>query len=170
MPLFRKLTDEEFIAKFEKEQRKLLETNYDILDGQGDYPEKSYLLKPDSIYATSYEKLGNDMVRINVGYKRTWSGYVTETMRMNYNQIIMGSLLCENVTEVEELPYEPKSKIEIPFLSKTKRITFPVQRVKNISIKCKKIYIEQIDIYVEQDGRLILDSEFREKIRKNTSQ
>jgi len=166
MPLFRKLTDEEFIAKFEKEQRKLLETNYDILDGQGNYPEKSYLLKPESIYATSYEKLGNNKIRINVGYKRTWSGYVTETMRMNYNQIIMGSLLCENVMEVEELPYEPKSKIEIPFLSKTKRITFSVQRVKNISIKCKKIFIEEIDVYVEQEGRLISDSEFREMIKK----
>lgn len=167
MPLFRKLTDEEFIAKFEKDQRKLLETNYDILDGQGDYPEKSYLLNPDSIYARSYEKLGNDKVRIHIGYKRTWSGYVTETMRMNYNQIIMGSLLCENVVDIEELAYAPKSKIEIPFLSKTKKITFPVQKTKSVSIKCKRIFIEAIDIYVMQDDKMILDSEFREKISKH---
>ena len=167
MPLFRKLTDDEFIAKFEKEQRKLLETNYGILDGQGDYPEKSYLLNPDSIYATSYEKLSNDKVRIHIGYKRIWSGYVTETMRMNYNQIIMGSLLCENVIDIEELAYAPKSRIEIPFLSNTKKITFPVQKTKSVLIKCKKIFIEAIDIYVMQDDKMILESEFRENIRKN---
>jgi hypothetical protein len=167
MPLFRKLTDEEFFAKFKKEQRKLLETNYDILLGQADYPEKSYLLKPDSIYATSYEKLGNNEVRIHIAYKRTWSGYVTDTMRMNYNQIILGSLLCENILGIQELPYEGKSKIEIPFFSKTKKITFPVQRNKSISIKCKRIFIESIDIYVMQDDDLILDSEFRERIERN---
>jgi len=167
MPLFRKLTDEEFIAKFEKDQRKLLETNYDILDGQGDYPEKSYMLNPDSIYSTSYEKLSNDKVRIHIGYKRTWSGYVTETMRMNYNQIIMGSLLCENVVDIVELAYAPKSKIEIPFLSKAKKITFPVHKIKSVSIKCKKIFIEAIDIYVMQDDKMVLDSEFREMIAKN---
>jgi hypothetical protein len=88
-------------------------------------------------------------------------------MRMNYNQIIMGSLLCENIIEIEELPYEAKSKIEIPFLSKLKKITFPVQRTKRVSIKCKKIFIEAIDIYVMQDDKMILDSEFRENIRKN---
>ena len=69
MPLFRKLTDEEFIAKFKIDQRKLLETNYDMLDGQGDYPEKSYLLNPDSIYARSYEKLGNDKVEFILAIK-----------------------------------------------------------------------------------------------------
>lgn len=169
MPLFRKLTDEEFIAKFEKDQRKLLETNYDIFDGQGDYPEKSYLLNPDSIYSTSYEKLSNDKIRIHIGYKRTWSGYVTDTMRMNYNQIIMGSLLCENVVDIEELAYATKSKIEIPFLSKAKKITFPVQKTKSVSIKCKKIFIEAIDIYVMQDNKMILDSEFREMIGKTSS-
>ena len=165
MPLFRKLTDEEYFENFKKEQRKLLEINYDLLDGQTDYPEKSYLLKPDSIYATSYERLNNYKARIHIGYKRNWSGYVTEIMRMNYEQIIKGSLLCENVIGIEELPYEQKSKIFIPFISKTKNISFPVQRTKSISIKCKRIFIEAIDIYVMQDDKLILDSEFRAKIR-----
>ena len=81
-------------------------------------------------------------------------------MRMNYNQIIMGSLLCENVVDIEELAYTPKSKIEIPFLSKTKKITFPLQKTKSVSIKCKKIFIEAID-------KMILDSDFKENIRKN---
>ena len=167
MPLFRKLTDEEFIEKFQKVERKKLERNYDLLEEQIDYPENAHLVNPDKIFATSYENLGNDKIRILIGYKRTWSGWVTDTMRMNYNQIIKGSLLCENIFEVEEMPYEGKSKIEIPFLSKTKKITFSVQTEKSISIKCKKLYIESINIYVKQDDKLSLDSEFREKIRKN---
>jgi hypothetical protein len=138
-----------------------------MLDRRGNYPEKSYLLNPDSIYATSYEKLSNDKAKIHIGYKRTWIGYVKETMRMNYNQIIMGSLLCENVIDIEELAYVPKSKIEIPFLSKTKKITFQVQKTKSVSIKCKRIFIEAIDIYVMQDHKIILNSEFRENIRKS---
>lgn len=166
MQLFRKLTDEEFIEKFQKDERKKLERNYDLLDEQTDYPENAHLVNPDKIFATSYENLGNDKIRIHIGYKRTWRGWVTDTMRMNYNQIIKGSLLCENIIEVEEMPYEEKSKIEIPFLSKTKKITFPVQRTKSISIKCKRIYIEDIDIYVMQDDKMILDSDFREKIRE----
>jgi hypothetical protein len=169
MPLFRKLTDEEFVEKFQKEQRKKLERNYDLLYEQTDYPENFHLVNSDKIFATSYEKLGNDKIRIHIGYKRTWSGWVTDTMRMNYNQIIKGSLLCENIIEVEELPYEAKSKIEIPFLSKLKKITFPVQKTKSVSIKCKKIFIEAIDIYVMQDNKMILDSEFREMIGKTSN-
>jgi hypothetical protein len=167
MPLFRKLTDEEFVEKFQKEQRKNLEKNYDLSDEQTDYPENFHLVDSDNLFATSYEKLGNDRIRIHIGYKRTWSGWVTDTMRMNYNQIIKGSLLCENNIEIQELPYEVKSKIEIPFLSKLKKITFPVQRTKTISIKCKKIFIEAIDIYVMQGDRMILDSEFRDMIKRN---
>lgn len=165
MPLFRKLSDEEWIAKHEREERKILETNYDLLPGQSNYPQKSYLLKPDSIYATSYDKLGQDKVRIHIGYKKTWSGWVTETMRMNYNQIVLGTLLCENVTSIEQLPYHPKSEIEIPILSKTKKIIFPMQQTDTIAIKCRKIFIEDIDIYVMHEGGLILDSEFREMIQ-----
>ena len=161
MQLFRKLTDEEFIEKFQKDERKKRERNYDLLEEQTDYPENAHLVNPDKIFATSYDNLGNDKIRIHIGYKRTWSGWVTDTMRMNYNQIIKGSLICENIFEVEEMPYEEKSKIEIPFLSKTKKITFPVHTRKSISIKCKKLFIEAIDIYVKQEDRLILDSEFR---------
>jgi hypothetical protein len=167
MPLFRKLTDEEFVEKILQDQRKILERNYDLLEEQTDYPKNANLVNPDKIFATSYENLGNDKIRIHIGYKRTWSGWVTDTMRMNYNQIIKGSLLCENIFEVEEMPYEEKSKIEMSFFSKIKQITFPVQTGKSISIKCKKLFIEDIDIYVKQDNKLILDREFRELIGRN---
>jgi hypothetical protein len=76
-------------------------------------------------------------------------------------------LLCENIFEVQEMPYEEKSKIEMSFFSKIKQITFPVQTGKSISIKCKKLFIEDIDIYVKQENKLILDSEFRERIGRN---
>ena len=52
MPLFRKLTDEEFIEKFQKDERKKRERNYDLLEEQTDYPENAHLVNSDKIFAT----------------------------------------------------------------------------------------------------------------------
>lgn len=49
MPLFRRLTDEEQIAKWDKEDKQMLLKNYDLLSHQSEYPAKAYLLKPDKL-------------------------------------------------------------------------------------------------------------------------
>jgi len=160
MGLFWKNSDERLIAKFEKEEKRMLKDNYDLMEGQTAYPEKSHLLKPERIFATSYEIIERDKAKINIGYKSNYSGYVTDTIRMNYERIIKGAILCENVISIRELPYTPASKIVRSSNGRNKIVTFPVRDVMSVSIECQKILIEEIDIYVLQDDRLILDSEY----------
>ncbi len=167
MPLFRRLTDEEQIAKWDREEKLMLKKNYDIREGQNNLPHKAYLLKPEKIFATSYEKINADLVRINIGYKSNYSGYVTQTVRMNYDRIIKGSLLCQSIKSIQELPYSEKSSISVPMFSGYKIIVFPVQNSVSVEVKCKKIFIEQIDIYATYNGQLILDEDFRKILEQD---
>ena len=174
MPLFkskkdegRPRTDEEMIESFERELNNMLKKNYDLLDNQKDYPDKAYLLRPENLFAASFEKIDNNSIRINIEYKSNWSGYVTDDVRMRYERIIKGSLICGEVKSVRGLLFSSKSKIKIPGYSSYKRIIFTMQNHKTIAIKCKKIFIESIDIFVQEDNKLIKDEEFREIFRKS---
>ena len=124
-------------------------------------------MKPEKIFATSYEKINDNQARINIGYKSNYNGYVTETIRMNYDRIIKGSLLCQTIKSIQVLPYLVKSSINNSAFSDYKTITFTVQNSASIEIKCKKIFIEQIDIYAIHDDQLILDEDFRKILRHN---
>lgn len=167
MQLFRKLTDEEQIDKWDKEEKMMLEKNYDIREGENNYPIKSYLLKPENIFATSYEKIKPSLIRINIGYKSNYNGYVTKTIRMNYDRIIKGVLVCEDTKSIQEVPYSEKSSISFPLFSSYKKIVFPVQNLISIEVKCKKIYIEHIDIYAIYNDQLILDDDYRIILEQN---
>lgn len=173
MPLFkskrdegRPRTDEEEIERFERELNNMLKKNYDLLDNQKDYPEKAYLLRPENLFATSIEKIDNNSIRINIEYKSNWSGYITDDVRLSYGRIIKGSLICGEVKSVRGLLFSSKSKIKIPRYSSYKRIIFTMQNHKPVSIKCKKIFIESTDIFVQEGNKLIKDEEFREIARK----
>ena len=39
---------------------------------------------------------------------RTWSGYVSSTKRMSYNQYIIGTLFCEQVEFVKDVDFNEK--------------------------------------------------------------
>jgi len=142
MPLFRRLTDEEQIAKWDKEEKLMLKKYYDIREGQNSLPPKAYLLKPEKIFAASYEKINENHIRVNIGYESNYRGYVSPSVRMNYNRIIKGSLLCENIKSIKELAYSKKSSISVPMFSDHKIIVFPVQSSTAVKVKCKKIFIE----------------------------
>lgn len=99
---------------------------------------------------------------------RTWSGYVSSTVRMNYNQYIFGTLFCEEVEFLKEIEYNKKGTITIPFFSKSKIINLPIQNTHNVSIRCKRIRVKDIDIYVkDNEGNFILDEVHKEQLRNH---
>jgi hypothetical protein len=165
MGLFSKKTDEEFHQQIMEETQAMLRKNYDLLSNQTSFPSEASLLSPDKLFATSYVKLDNSTVRINIGYKSNFSGYVTKTVRMNYEIIRKGSVLCKEVSSIQELPFKHGSNIQKPLLSSTKTITFPVQKEKTVEIKCKKIFIEEIGTYVMHEGQLITHRQFLDKMQ-----
>ncbi len=158
--------DERFLEKMEREEKEMLMKYYDLKKSDANCPKNSYLLEPEKLHLTSYEILPDNSVKLNVGYMRTWSGYVSSTVRMNYNQYIIGTLYCEQVEFVKDDVFNRKSSIKIPFFSKSKILNLPVQNSHNVSIRCKSIRVKDIDIYVKNDeGKFILDEIYREELR-----
>ena len=96
MGLF-KNSDEKFLERLEKEEKDMLSKLYDLKKTDNNCPSNPYLLYPKNLYLTSYKILPQNIIQLNIGYKKNWSGYVTKTMRMNYTQTILGSIYCEEV-------------------------------------------------------------------------
>jgi hypothetical protein len=158
--------DERFLEKMERDEKEMLLKYYDLKKSDTNCPKNPYLLKPEKLHLTSYEVLPDNHIKLNVGYMRTWSGYVSSTVRMNYNQYILGTLYCEQVEFVKEVEFNKKGTITIPFFSKSKILTLPIQNTHNVSIRCKSIRVTAIDIYVkDSEGKYILDKIHKENLR-----
>ena len=158
--------DNRMIRKMENDERNMLSKFYNLKKSDTNCPKNPYLLQPERLHLTSYEVLPDNRIKLNVGYMRNWSGYVSSTVRMNYNQYILGTLYCEEVEFVKEVDFNKKGTITIPFFSKSKILTLPVQNTHNVSIRCKSIRVKDIDIYVkDSEGKYILDEVYREKLR-----
>lgn len=158
--------DERFLAKMEREEKEMLLKYYDLKKSDANCPKNVYLLQPEKLHLTSYEVLPDNRIKLNVGYSTTWSGYVSSTVRMNYNQYIFGTLYCEQVEFVKEVDFNKKGTITIPFFSKSKILNLPIQNTHNVSIRCKSIRVTAIDIYVkDSEGKFILDEIYIEKLR-----
>ncbi len=159
-------SDEELIHKFEKEESEMLWKIYGLKKSDINCPSNPYLLNPERLHLSSFENIDANKLKLNVGYKTTWSGYVTNSIRMNYSQIILGSIFCNGVEDFKKTPFNRRGNIKIPFLSKNKIVNVPVNAAYNIQFKCKELIVEEIDIYVEKDNKLILDIDYREELRK----
>jgi hypothetical protein len=158
--------DNRMIRKMENDERNMLSKFYNLKKSDTNCPKNPYLLQPERLHLTSYEVLPDNRIKLNVGYMRNWSGYVSSTVRMNYNQYILGTLYCEEVEFVKEVDFNKKGTITIPFFSKSKILTLPVQNTHNVSIRCKSIRVKDIDIYVkDSEGKYILDEVYCEKLR-----
>lgn len=158
--------DEAFLEKMEREENEMLMKYYDLKKSDTNCPKNPYLLKPERLQLTSYQVLSATSVKLNVGYMRTWSGYVSSAVRMNYNQYILGTLCCEEVEYVKDVESNKKGTITIPFFSNSKVLKLPIQNTHSVKIKCKKIRVINIDIYVkDSDGKYILDEVYRENLR-----
>jgi hypothetical protein len=158
--------DNRMIRKMENDERNMLSKFYNLKKSDTNCPKNPYLLQPERLHLTSYEVLPDNRIKLNVGYMRNWSGYVSPTVRMNYNQYILGTLYCEEVEFVKEVDFNKKGTITIPFFSKSKILTLPVQNTHNVSIRCKSIRVKDIDIYVkDSEGKYILDEVYSEKLR-----
>lgn len=160
MGIFSKQSDEEFHQKIIQEAEAVMRKAYDLPVGQSKFPSEANILSPDKLFGTSYEQVDNSNLRINIGYKTNHSGYVRQGLRMSYEIIKKGSILCSDVISVKEIALNPKSSIEKPFLSNVKTLTCPIGNTKSIEVKCKKIYIENAGLFVQHDGRLITHNEF----------
>jgi len=159
-----KSTDDKFIEKFENEEKIMLLKFYDLKKTDPNCPTNSYLLNPESLHLSSFEKLSQNILKLNVGYKKSWSGYVTQTIRMNYDQIIKGTIYCEEVESIIETTHNNIGSIKTPFFFTKKILNLPIQGKFNIEIKCNKIRVESIDKFIEYEGNLIRDKEYREHL------
>lgn len=158
--------DERFLEKMESDEKEMLLKYYDLKKSDTNCPKNPYLLKPENLHLTSYEVLPDNRVKLNVGYMRTWRGYVSSNVRMNYNQYIIGIIYCEEVEFVKDVDFNKKGKINIPFFSKSKILNLPIQNIHNVSIRCKSIRVKDIDIYVkDSEGKYILDKIHKENLR-----
>ena len=160
--------DERFLEKMEREEKAMLLKYYNLKKSDTNCPKNPYLLQPERLHLTSYEVLPDNRIKLNVGYMSTWSGYVSSTVRMNYNQYILGTLYCEEVEFVKNVEFTKKGTITIPFFSKSKILTLPVQNTHSVSIRCKSIRVQDIDIYVKDgEGNFILEENYREDLRNH---
>ena len=151
----------------DREENEMLLKYYDLKKSYINCPKNPYLLKPENLHLTSYEVLPDNNIKLNIGYSKNWSGFVTSSIRMNYTQYIFGTLYCEQVESFNQVDFNKKGTIKIPFLSKLKILNFPVLNSNNINIRCKKIKVGDIDIYVKNnDGTFILDEIYREELKK----
>jgi len=158
--------DERFLEKMDRDEKEMLLKYYDLKKSDANCPKSPYLLKPEKLHLTSYQVLPDNKVKLNVGYMRTWSGYVSSAVRMNYNQYIIGTLYCEQVEFVKDVEFNKKGTITIPFFSKSKILSLPIQNTHNVSIRCKSIRVEDIDIYVKNsEGKYILNEIYSENLR-----
>jgi hypothetical protein len=167
--------DERFLEKMERDEKEMLLKYYDLKKSDVNCPKKPYLLKPENLHLTSYEVLPDNRVKLNVGYTTTWYRIVNSTMRMNYNQYIIGTLYCEEVKFVKKLNFNKNGKISIPIFSKSKILNLPIQNTHNVSIRCKSIRVKDIEIYVkDNEGKYILAEVYkgdlgRQSIPQNNS-
>ena len=166
MSLF-KSSDERLIERLEKEEAKMLLSFYGLTKTDKNFPTNAYLLNPDRLHLTSYEILPQNVIKLNIGYKTHWSGFVTKTIRMNYNQIVLGTIFCEEVESCKETILNKIGTIKIPFSSKTKILNIPIRGTHNVEINCTKLKVESIDIFVEVEGKLITNNEYREYLSEN---
>lgn len=158
--------DDALFEKFDRERAEMLWKYYNLKESDANCPQNSYLLTPKYIHLQSVDFLDKTTIRLNIGYKRKWSGYVNPTVRMNYDQYIQGSIYCKDVSWYKEVKFKTPGTIKFPLFSKSKVVNFPVQNSHNIKIKCKEIYVEHLDIYVRNlDGKFILDKIHLEKLR-----
>ena len=158
--------DERFLEKMDREEIEMLLKYYDLEKSDTNCPQNTYLLKPERLHLSSYEVLSDSSIKLSIGYATTWSGYVSSTVRMNYNQYILGTLFCEQVEFVKEVDFNKKGTITIPFFSNSKILNLPIQNTHNVSIRCKSIRVKDVDIYVkDSEGKFILDKIYRENLR-----
>lgn len=160
--------DERFLEKMEKEEKEMLLKYYGLNKTDSNCPLNAYLLYPNRLHLTSYEVLSDGKIKLNIGYTRNWSGFVRADLRLNYTQYILGTIYCENVSGYEIVKFNKTGSIKLPFFSKSKILSLPINDNHNVKIECTKITVENIDIYVkESDGNFKLDREFIKEINHN---
>lgn len=89
--------DDKIIERIENEEKEMLLKFYDLRKIDKECPTNAYLLAPSRLQLSSFEIKPNNIIQLNIDYKTRWSGYVSETTRMNYDQLVLGKICCEGV-------------------------------------------------------------------------
>jgi hypothetical protein len=144
MGIFREKTDDEILAAIEKRTNDMLTKNYDLLPDQRDYPDDSYILKPEKLIVHSFFKVSESSIRINIGYSYHFSRFVTDSKRVGYDRIVKGSLLCDSVNEFKEITHQPKSSISTSLFSKYKTLIAPIEILNQSTSSVKKYSLSKL--------------------------
>ena len=113
--------DEALFEKIDREQREMILDHYGIKHTDPEYPKDPYLLNPKNLFIASHEQFpGNNTLILNIRYSRVYKGYVTDNVRMNYNQYILGKIYCDDVEFIKKVKFNPKGTIYRPMFSNSK--------------------------------------------------
>jgi hypothetical protein len=161
--------DELLFEKIDREQREMILEHYGIKHTDPEYPKEPYLLNPKNLFLSSFEQFpGNNTVILNIRYSRVYKGYVTDNVRMNYNQYILGKIYCDDVQFIKKVKFNPKGTIYRRLFSKSKILNLPLKNSYNLKIKCQNIRADKFNIFTkDSDGSLILDEVFRANLKNS---
>jgi hypothetical protein len=160
------VSDDAIIAKFEKQEAEMLLKVYGLKKSDPNCPKDAYLLSPDRLHLNSYEKIGINSLKLNIGYKKNWSGYIADGIRVNYEQTILGTIICGDVEDVFEDRYNKTGTIKYSIFSSFKTLSLPVRNTHNVRIKCKNLKVESIGIFVLLDNKLVTNSQYIDNLLK----
>ncbi len=166
MPLFRKLTDEEQIEKWNKEAVNKRNKLFDKIEGDLSFVEGANLIDDDNIYATDFVQIDPTNIRINIGYKKDMGFFVGERFRVRIDVFTIGSLLCKDVKAVTSIELIKKSNIKVNFFTGIKSIHFPTNNKGCFNITCKKIIIEFMETYTLEDNKKVTVSQKLNSLEK----
>jgi len=159
MRLFRKYSDDEQVKKFERQSQKRLKKFFDTSKGNDVFPGDSQILSEDNIHAVKYEQLNDSSGRIYIDYVVNMGFFVKDLVRVRLLVYHIGSILCAGIKSKKQIAKIEKSKIEVSFFPKRKKIRFPIENGEPMEIECKKLIIEKFDRFCLHENKLIPLSE-----------
>ena len=118
----------------------------------------------DKLKISSFEKIEGNNYKLNIYDRQHVVNYITYK-RICYEQITSGVLICESVSSFKELKKRKKCKIKRAFFSNLRIITFPISDSLSIEIKCKKIFIQEIEVFAKENYSLLKEDDYLKKIR-----
>ena len=164
MIFFKKITSEGQREKLRLQEIFSIKKIYDLQNNQLEFPEKSYLLNPKRLKISSYEKVNENNYILRINYRQNVVNYISYH-RICYEQITSGILLCEAVSTFREFKKRKKCTIKRCLFSKLKIITFPISDSLSIQIKCKKIFINKIEVFAKENYTLLREEDYLQKRR-----
>ena len=134
---------------------KLLNKIFDRVEGYDTFPAESNLLRVDSIYAKSYDKLSENSGRININYTVDMEFHVSNEIKESITVYHIGSIFCSGIKYLRKIEPVHESDIKVSFFGREKTIQFPVANQPALKIVCRKLILEEFGRFALDNGKLI---------------